>query len=336
VRSQLAGAALSLLVAAPLALTLLGFGGAWHQGIAFATRSCAADGVRLGARTLGWCALEMLRQVHLTAALASAGFTSVVAAIGAAAFQGSLGWAPGAIGMRAQGLGPLQRLRRAFNAASAVSALVSAMLVGLLAVFLLPPLFGGLVALAIAWDLNAQVVALGVMTQTIWWRALAVVTASAALEIALNRRRLARSLQMTAREVKEERAETEARPEAKQRRKTIGMRRSRSLRLDAIRAATAVVTNPMHIAVALRYAPPEIDVPIVVARGADLTARIVRNAADEAGVPVVESMELARMLYRRVEVDEPIPEDCYAAVAAVFAWIVRTHGSLRGKGPDAV
>ena len=68
--------------------------------------------------------------------------------------------------------------------------------------------------------------------------------------------------------------------------------------------------------------------PVVVARGADLTAAIVKRIADEYRVPVIESAELARMLYARVDVDEPIPEECYAAVAAVFAWIVRTRGSL--------
>jgi flagellar biosynthesis protein FlhB len=74
-------------------------------------------------------------------------------------------------------------------------------------------------------------------------------------------------------------------------------------------------------------------VPVVVARGADLTAMIVRQAARQYDVPIIESAELARMLYSRVDVDEPIPEECYAAVAAVFAWIVRTRGSLR-TGPQ--
>jgi flagellar biosynthesis protein FlhB len=52
-------------------------------------------------------------------------------------------------------------------------------------------------------------------------------------------------------------------------------------------------------------------------------------------VPVIESPELARMLYRRADIDEPIPEECYAAVAAIFAWILRTHGVLRRGDEDA-
>lgn len=167
-----------------------------------------------------------------------------------------------------------------------------------------------------------------------WWRAGAVLLAFAAIDVIVTRKRFAASLRMTPRELRDERAETETRPEAKQRRKTTAARRSRSLRVAAIKKATAVITNPAHLAVALRYAPPEIDVPIVVGRGADLTAEIVRAAARDFEVPIIESADLARMLYARVEVDEPIPEECYAAVAAVFAWIVRTRGSLRGRDPE--
>jgi flagellar biosynthetic protein FlhB len=99
------------------------------------------------------------------------------------------------------------------------------------------------------------------------------------------------------------------------------------------------VTNPTHIAVALRYDPPQIEVPAVVARGADLMASVVRGAAESFGVPIVEAPELARMLYAQTETDEPIPEEAYAAVAAVFAWILRTRGTLGGgareESPEA-
>jgi flagellar biosynthesis protein FlhB len=103
------------------------------------------------------------------------------------------------------------------------------------------------------------------------------------------------------------------------------------MRISAIREATAVVTNPTHIAIALRYDPPQIDVPIVVARGADLMANVVRGAAESFGVPVVEAPELARLLYAQTETDDAIPEEAYAAVAAVFSWILRTRGVLGGK-----
>lgn len=103
------------------------------------------------------------------------------------------------------------------------------------------------------------------------------------------------------------------------------------MQVGAIAKASAIVVNPAHVAVALRYAPPAIDVPVVVSRGADFAALIVRSIALLYDVPIVESPELARSLYARLSVGQPIPEDCYAAVAAIFAWLIRTRGVLAGS-----
>jgi len=164
----------------------------------------------------------------------------------------------------------------------------------------------------------------------LWWRISLAGIVIAGLDVAWSRRRLAASLRMTPREVRDERAQLEGRPEIKARRRSVAARRTRGLRLRAIARATAIVANPTRLAVALRYHPPSIDVPIVVARGADLAAAAVRAAAEAHNVPIIESRDLARTLFARVEIDEPIPEECYAAVAAIFAWIIRTRGSLRG------
>ena len=137
---------------------------------------------------------------------------------------------------------------------------------------------------------------------------------------------------MTPREVRDERAELEGKPEVRARRRAEGLRRARNVQVSAIRSATAVLANPNHVAVALRYAPPRVDVPIVVSRGADLAAVLVRAVAVAHDVPIVESPELARALFVRVSIGEPIPEDCFAAVAAVFAWLLQTRGVLRGAG----
>jgi flagellar biosynthesis protein FlhB len=171
---------------------------------------------------------------------------------------------------------------------------------------------------------------LGGAIADLWRRAAIAAIVLAAADIFMQRRRFLDGLRMTLRELKEERAHSEGRPEVKARRRGIAAKRAREVRIAAIKRATAVVTNPSHIAIALRYAPPDIDIPVVVARGADLRAGIVRGAAENFGVPIVESPELARMLYAQVELDEAIPEACYAAVAAIFAWIIRTRGALAG------
>jgi flagellar biosynthetic protein FlhB len=181
-----------------------------------------------------------------------------------------------------------------------------------------------------AADFNAVACALGGALAQLWRGAALGALAIGAADIAVQRTRLHRALRMSAREVKEERTENEGRPETKARRRTVSAKRARGLRIGAIAQATAVVTNPTHVAVALRYDPPRIDVPAVVARGADLMAAVVRGAAENFGVPIVEAPELARMLYEHTETDDPIPEEAYAAVAAVFAWILRTRGTLGG------
>lgn len=190
-----------------------------------------------------------------------------------------------------------------------------------------------------ASDFSAVAGALGGAFAHLWRGATLGTLAVGAADIAVQRSRLLRALRMSAREVKEERAENEGRPETKARRRTVAAKRARGLRIGAIAQATAVVTNPTHIAVALRYDPPQIEVPAVVARGADLMAAVVRGAAESFGVPIVEAPELARMLYAQTETDEPIPEEAYAAVAAVFAWILRTRGTLGGgareESPEA-
>ena len=179
-------------------------------------------------------------------------------------------------------------------------------------------------------DYSADMAALGAAIAALWRCAIPLALIVGAADILMQRVRFMRNLRMTPRELKEERAESEGRPETKARRRSAAVKRARGMRIGAIREATAIVTNPTHIAIALRYDPPQIDVPVVVARGADLMAAVVRGAAERFGVPVVEAPELARLLYAQAETDDPIPEEAYAAVAAVFAWILRTRGALRG------
>jgi flagellar biosynthetic protein FlhB len=180
-------------------------------------------------------------------------------------------------------------------------------------------------------DFSADMASLGAATAALWRSAIPLALIVGVADIVMQRARFLRNLRMTPRELKEERAESEGRPETKARRRSTALKRSRGMRIGAIREATAVVTNPTHIAIALRYAPPQIDVPVVVARGADLLAAVVRGAAESFGVPVIEAPELARLLYAQAETDGPIPEEAYAAVAAVFAWILRTRGELGGR-----
>lgn len=329
-RSQLAGPALSMLLIGPLVAVLLASAGAWQRAFVTATQACARGGTSSDVTSLLHLARTIVFDAQPQRALAIAWFAALSVSCAASLACGSIGFAPGAIVPRLARLTASTGLRRLANPENLWSAGACTLLVALLAWVAVPRLVAALVAAAQDGSLAAALGAIVHGATTAWSRAMALLLSCAVLDIALSRKRFTAGIRMTPRELRDEREETEARPESKQRRRTIGARRARSLRIAAIRKASAVITNPTHVAVALRYAPPELDVPTVVALGADLRARILRAAARAFEVPIIESADLARRLYATVDIDEPIPEECYAAVAAIFAWIVRTRGVLPG------
>ncbi len=88
-------------------------------------------------------------------------------------------------------------------------------------------------------------------------------------------------------------------------------------------AADVVITNPVRYAIALRYDMETMDAPRVVAKGMRLTAQRIRDIAAENDVPIVQRPELARTLYRTVEVGQPVPEGFFRAVAEVLSFVYR-------------
>ncbi|NOZ42884.1 MAG: flagellar biosynthesis protein FlhB, partial [Alphaproteobacteria bacterium] len=91
----------------------------------------------------------------------------------------------------------------------------------------------------------------------------------------------------------------------------------------AVPDADVAVTNPTHFAVALKYDQAKMEVPVVVAKGADHIAYKIRQVAVENDIPVLENPPLARAIYATVEIDEEIHEDHYKAVAEVVGYILR-------------
>jgi len=250
---------------------------------------------------------------------------AVVAALGC----GSLRWSLHAALPRVARISSKMRLSHLWSLENAAQALAAMAATGLVASLALPALTADIIRIAAGADLGAQARLALQASRHLWSASCAVLAVLGALDMAVQRRRYAARLKMTPREVRDERAQTEGRPEAKQRRRAAAAQRSRKLRIGAIKRATAVIVNPTHVAVALRYAPPELEVPAVVAKAAGLLAPVVRAAGSAYGVPVIEAPELARQLFERCDVDQPIPEECYAAVAAVFSWILNAHGVLR-------
>ncbi len=164
------------------------------------------------------------------------------------------------------------------------------------------------------------------LTATILWRVALVAVAVAALDVLFRRYDFVRNLRMTKREVKEEHRETEGDPLVRGRirqRQTV-LARSRMMR--EVARATVVVTNPTHLAVALRYEPRELPAPVLVAKGRGRLARRIREIAEAHGVPVLYDPPLARVLYRSVRLGMPIPPALYRAVAEILAVVFSRDG----------
>lgn len=129
------------------------------------------------------------------------------------------------------------------------------------------------------------------------------------------------NMKMTKSEVKDERRQAEGDPviKGKQRRKMMQVVQQRMM--QNVPRADVVVTNPTHLAVALRYNASEAPAPVVLAKGADRLAERIKEVARENHVPIRENVMLARALYKSVEVGDMIPEELYKAVATLLASI---------------
>ena len=145
------------------------------------------------------------------------------------------------------------------------------------------------------------------------------------VDIAWQRHRHEKQLKMDKQEVKEEMKGMSLPAEVRmaQRRRASELARARMM--DAVPDADVVVTNPTHFSIALKYESGMM-APKVVAKGKDVLAFKIRELAAEHGVPVVPNPPLARGLYAAVEVDRQIPEEFFAAVASVLAYVYRVAG----------
>jgi len=163
--------------------------------------------------------------------------------------------------------------------------------------------------------------------------ACALVAVLAGADYAWQRHRFMRSMRMSRQDIREELKESEGDPLVRQRLRALRRERARRRMMADVPKATVVVTNPTHVSVALRYVPGETPAPEVVAKGVDRVALEIRRIAREHGIPLVEKPELARALYRSVEVGERIPPQLYRAVAEIVARVMQLgHRTAGGTG----
>ena len=152
------------------------------------------------------------------------------------------------------------------------------------------------------------------------------------VDYAYQKREYIKNLMMTHHEMKEEFKELEGSPVTKSRIRSVQRSLARQRMMKEVPEATVVVTNPTHVAVALKYEAEIMPAPVVIAKGKRLIAERIKEIAAAHGVPIYENKPLARSLFDLVEVGEAIPESLYKAVAEVLSYVYR----LRGRYPGMV
>ncbi len=147
----------------------------------------------------------------------------------------------------------------------------------------------------------------------------------AAVDYVFQKKQFMKQMRMSMQEIKDEYKDTEGNPQIKGKMRQLARQNAQGGggQMKNVPDASAVVTNPTHFAVALRYQQGVDPVPIVVAKGEDLIAQQIKVIAEDHEVPIVENVELARALFKACEVEGAVPTELYKAVAEVLAYVIK-------------
>jgi len=182
-------------------------------------------------------------------------------------------------------------------------------------------------------DLNqAMAIAGKLIVDACFWLAMGLVLIALA-DVPIQQYQVHKKLMMSRQEVRDEMKDSEGRPEVKQKIKQRQREMANNKMMAKVKDADVVITNPQHFAVALAYDPNGEGAPILLAKGSDEMARRIREEAQAHAVELFPAPELARALYFTTQVDEPIPEGLYHAVAQVIAYVFSLNQSYAaGEG----
>ena len=144
----------------------------------------------------------------------------------------------------------------------------------------------------------------------------------ALIDVIYTRRAFANKMRMSKREVRDEFKQREGDPRIRARLRELQREmRKRGAALVKTRNADVVITNPTHVAVALRYQHGEMNSPQIIAKGAGMLAAVMRKIAARHHIPVIQNRLLARQLFQQVEVEQHVPTALYADVARIIVWV---------------
>ena len=212
--------------------------------------------------------------------------------------------------------------------------ILQALVIGLAPWFVIRGELDNIIAL---YNTDAMTVAIYMleMAYTICLYALIPMLAIAAFDYWYTNYEYIENLKMTKDEIKDEHRQSEGDPKIKQAMKQKMMSMGMNRMMANVHRADVIITNPTHIAVALRYDPKEFPAPVILAMGANKVAERIKEIAREHHIPIRENKPLARALYKQSQVGDMIPADLFQAVAAVLAqiWKTRQNAQQSAGGP---
>jgi len=300
---------------------------AWSETLGRSMSRLLAEAMRGDMSSAEWPALVRGLFLETLAPLVSLGAVLLVAPLAVHLSMTRMGFSLGKLAPQFSRLNPVGRLRElpAQNLKATLEAIV---------------LLGALtLALYSFWESNAALLLrlplqsvrtataqVGGAIESLLWKAAALFLVFGAFDLMVQYRKHMSSLRMTKQEIREEHKRNEGDPQIKQRIRRLRRDLLRRQMMRQVPQATAVIVNPTHFAVAIRYEMETMPCPIVVAKGKNWLALRIRQIATQNEIPIIENPPLARALYQAVEPGRAVSPEFYKAIAEILAYVYKLMG----------
>ena len=224
---------------------------------------------------------------------------------------------------KANRISPLSGVKRIFSSKGLVELLKGLFKIAAVAIMTYFTVKGELKSVVSYMDLGVGQIFLssGGLILTLFFRIVLLLLIMALLDYVFQRWDYEKNLRMTRQQIKEEFKQQEGDPLVSARVRNLQREMSRKRMMDDVAKADVIITNPTHVAVALKYDIENMQAPLVLAKGQRLIAERIKDLGRQIGIPLVENKPLARALFKAVRIGDEIPEDLFKAVAQVLAFV---------------
>jgi len=300
---------------------------AWSETLGRSMSRLLADAMRGDMSSAEWPALVRGLFLETLAPLILLGAVLLVVPLAVHLSMTRMGFSLGKLAPQFSRLNPVGRLRE-LPAQNLKATLEAVVLLGALTL-----------ALYSFWESNAALflrlplqsvrtatAQVGGAIESLLWKAAALFLVFGAFDLIVQYRKHMSSLRMTKQEIREEHKRNEGDPQIKQRIRRLRRDLLRRQMMRQVPQATAVIVNPTHFAVAIRYEMETMPCPIVVAKGKNWLALRIRQIATQNEIPIIENPPLARALYQAVEPGRAVSPEFYKAIAEILAYVYKLMG----------